>query len=157
MSLEYRSQSLQETEDARTSGYWFDLIEGIPGFEHPQVRGTDVIAPGKQGRYVGNRVNDFQELLIEGFIRGVGADAAERAEDWRQQTETILAVFALDSDPGSLIVDGGSNAYLGLQVEWEIQARTLDILPGPIQDKMSFQRWSFRLECVDGLWWVEGS
>lgn len=157
MTLEYRSQSLQETEDARTSGFWFDLIEGLPGFEHPQVRGTDVIAPGREGRYVGNRVNDFQELLLEGFIKGVGADPEERSQDWRDKTETILAVFALDSSPGSLVVDAGSNSYLGLSNSWEIQARTLDIMPGPIRDLMSFQTWSFRLECVDGLWWVEGT
>ena len=51
----------------------------------------------------------------------------------------------------------GSNDYLGLEAEWEIQVRTLDVLPGPIQNQMSFQRFSIRLECVDGLWWVEGS
>ena len=157
MGLTYRSQSLQETEDARTSGYYFDLIEGLPGHEHPQVRGEDVIAPGNPGRYRGNRVDDFQELLIEGFIKGVGADAEERRENWHTNSKLILGIMDLDSNPGSLIASPGSNAYLGLTVDWEIQVRTLDLMPGPILNNMSFQRWSIRLECIDGLWWVEGS
>ena len=157
MSLTFRSQSLQHTDDARTSSYYFDLIEGLPGHEHPQVRGEDVVAPGRQGRYEGNRVNDFQELLIEGFITGRGTDPEERREDWHTNTKLILGVMDLDQVPGSLIAGPGSNAYLGLVADWEIQVRTLDLLPGPIQNNMSFQRWSIRLECIDGLWWVEGS
>lgn len=155
--ITYRGQDLQDTADARTSLFYFDLIEGIPGFEPPQVRGTDVVAPGKQGRYVGNRVNDFQELLLEGFISGMGSDPEERSASWRDSTEAIMAVLQLDSAPGALVVSPGSNGYLGLSAPWTIQVRTLDLMPGPILNKMSFQRWSVRLECVDGLWWVEGS
>jgi hypothetical protein len=157
MSLTFRSQSLQDNADARLSSWYFDLIEGLPGHEPPQVRGEDPIAPGRQGRYTGNRVNDFQELLLEGFIRGRGTDPEERREDWHTNSQLILAVFALDSDPGTLEAAPGSNAYLGLSSPWEIQVRTLDVLPGPISNQMSFQTFSIRLECVDGLWWVEGS
>lgn len=156
MTLTYRSQSLQDNADARLARWYFDLVEGLPG-ESPEVRGTDVTAPGRQGRYRGNRVNDFQELLVEGFIRGFGATAAERSEDWHTNTQMILALFQRDLSPGSLIVGPGSNSYLGLAADWEIQARTLEPLPGPIRDKMSFQTWSITLECIDGLWWVEGS
>jgi hypothetical protein len=157
MSLTFRSQSLQDNADARLARWYFDLIEGLPGHENPEVRGEDVTAPGKEGQYLGNRINDRQELLVEGFIRGVGADAEERRLDWHTNTRTILAVFTLDASPGSLLAAPGSNDYLGLEAEWEIQARTLDQMPGPIHDLMSFQQWSFRLECIDGLWWVEGS
>ena len=157
MGLTYRSQSLQDTEDARTSRWYFDLIEGLPGHEHPQVRGKDVIAPGKPGRYGGNRINDIQELLIEGFISGRGADAEERRLDWHQNTMTVLGIMDLDQAAGSLVADPGSNDYLGLTTEWEIQVRVADILPGPIQNLMSFQRWSIRLYCVDGDFWTEGS
>jgi hypothetical protein len=157
MSLTFRGQSLQESADARTSSYYFDIIEGLPGHENPEVRGKDVTAPGKEGQYLGNRVNDRQELLIEGFITGRGADAEERRLDWHQNTQTILAAFTLDAAPGSLVAAPGSNDYLGLATSWEIQARTLDQLAGDIQNAMSFQRWSFRLECIDGLWWVSGS
>lgn len=156
MTLTYRGQSLQESDDARTSSYYFDIVEGVPGHENPEVRGEDVTAPGKEGQYQGNRVNDRQELLIEGFISGRGADAAERAEDWHTNSRLILGLFALDLDPDDLIATDGSNSYLGLGGStWTIQARTLDQMPGPIQNHMSFQRWSFRLECIDGLWWVE--
>lgn len=157
MGLTYRSQDLQESEDARTSAWYFDLIEGLPGHEHPQVRGEDVVAPGNPGRYRGNRVNDFQELLIEGFISGRGADPEERREDWHTNTKQILSVMDLDAAPGSLVADPGSNSYLGLVASWEIQVRVLDLMPGPIRNGMSLQTWSIRMECIDGLWWVEGS
>lgn len=157
MSLTFRSQSLQETADARTSSWYFDLIEGLPGHEHPEVRGEDVTAPGKEGQYRGNRINHRQELLLEGFISGRGTDPEERREDWHANSQTVLGVFALDLVPSTLTIAPGSNAYLGLLTEWEIEVRTLDLLPGPILNQMSFQRWSIRMECIDGLWWVEGS
>ena len=157
MGLTFRSQSLQDTDDARTSEWYFDLIEGLPGHEPPEVRGEDVTAPGKEGQYRGNRINDRQELLLEGFISGRGADPEERRENWHSNTLTIMAVLQRDLVPATLEAAPGSNAYLGLQSPWEIQVRTLDILPGPILNQMSFQRWSIRMECIDGLWWVEGS
>jgi hypothetical protein len=157
MSLTFRGQSLQDTDDARTSRWYFDIIEGIPGHEQPQVRGEDVTAPGKQGQYEGNRVFDRQEILLEGFISGVGADAAERRQDWHLNSETILAQFAMDLSPGSLVAAAGSNDYLGLESTFTIQVRTIDLMAGPIQNAMSFQRWSIRLECIDGVWWDAGS
>lgn len=157
MGLIFRSQSLQETEDSRTSAYYFDLIEGLPGHEPPEVRGEDVTAPGREGQYRGNRINDRQELLLEGFISGRGVDPEERREDWHTNTKLLMAVFQRYLVPATLTAAPGSNSYLGLVAEWEIEVRTLDIMPGPIQNQMSFQRWSIRMECIDGLWWVEGS
>ena len=90
MSLTFRTQSLQDNADSRLARWYFDLIEGLPGHEPPQVRGEDPVAPGRPGRYVGNRVTDFQELLLEGFISGRGADAEERREDWHTNTQLIL-------------------------------------------------------------------
>jgi hypothetical protein len=77
MSLRFRSQQIQDDANLAVARWHFDLVEGIPGHEPPQVRGEDVVAPGREGRYVGNRVNDFQELLLEGWIRGFGATTAE--------------------------------------------------------------------------------
>jgi hypothetical protein len=154
MSLTFRGQSLQQNADARIATYYFDIIEGIPDHENPEVRGEDVTAPGKEGQYLGNRVNHRQELLIEGFITGRGADATERRQDWHTNTALILAVFALDTAPGALVAAPGSNAYLGLTGSKSISVRTLDQMAGDIQNAMSFQRWSFRLECIDGTWWA---
>lgn len=157
MGLTYRGVSLQETDDPKTSRFWFDIVEGVPGHESPQVRGPDTVVPGRQGRTVRPRVNDVQELLIEGWIRGEGADQESRALDWHALSQTILAAFALDSDPGTLEVSPGAATvpYLGLLGTASIEARTLDQMAGPIESRMSFQTWSFRLECVDGLWWSE--
>lgn len=157
MGLTFRGQSLQHTGNPKTSAYFFDLIEGLPGHEPPRVRGEDVIAPGREGRYVGNRVNDYTEHLIEGFIRGMADTPEERAIEWHSNTETILAVFGLDLAPGSLVVTGGADSYLGLTDSASIEVRTVDVMPGPILSHQSYQRWSFKLEGVDGIWWAEGS
>lgn len=157
MGLTFRSQSLQDGETPEAARWWFDLIEGLPGHEPPQVRGEDVIAPGRQGHYTGNRVNDNLPLLIEGWIRGTGATPGERTDEWHQNTLTILSVFQLDTSPGTLIALPGSNGYLGLTDNAEIQARTLDLMAGPIRSRMSHQTWSIRLESVDGVWWDLGS
>lgn len=156
MSASFRSQQIQDDADLSIARWHFDLVEGIPGHEPPQVRGTDVIAPGREGRYVGNRVNDFQELLVEGWIRGFGNTPAERSEDWHASCQIILPLFALDLSPGDLVVGPGSNNYLGLEADWLIEARTLDFMPGPIRNHMSFQTFSFRLEAVasNGEWWA---
>lgn len=157
MGLTFRGQSLQHTSDPRTSAYFFDLIEGLPGHEPPRVRGEDVVAPGREGRYVGNRVNDYTEHLIEGFIRGMADTPEERALAWHEATQTILAVFAMDLAPGALVVTPGSDSYLGLTDDATIQARTIDVMPGPIISHQSYQRWSFKLEGIDGFWWDLGS
>jgi len=153
MGLTFRSQSLQDDEDPRLSRWYFDLLEGLPGHESPEVRGEDVIAPGREGRYVGNRVNDRQELLVEGFIRGFGATPQERTDDWHANSQLILAVFALDLSPGTLLAEPGSNGYLGLAGDAEITARTLELMPGPITNRMSHQTWSIKLESVHLDWW----
>lgn len=154
--LTFRGQSLQETEDPDTSRYWFDLIKGLP-YESPEVRGEDIVAPGRAGRYAGNRVLDRHELLIEGFIRGFGQTKEERSLDWHTVSSLILPVFALDTAPGSLVVGPGTIEYLGLVSDWDIEARTLDQMAGPILSRTSYQTWSFKLESIDGLWWQEES
>lgn len=153
MGLTYRSQSLQDDEDPRLARWYFDLLEGVPGHEPPEVRGDDVLAPGYEGLYVGNRVNERQELLLEGFIRGFGVDPEERTADWHANSQLILAVFARDLSPGTLLADPGSNSYLGLAGDAEILARTIELMPGPITNRMSHQTWSIKLESIDNNWW----
>lgn len=157
MGLTFRGVSLQDGETPSAARFWFDIIKGLPGHEPPEVRGKDVVAPGREGRYVGNRVNDHLDILIEGHIKGEGADPEARTDDWHSVTQTILAAFAQNLAPGSLIASPGSNGYLGLIDSAEIEARTVDVMAGPILSRMSYQTWSFKLESVSGLWWDLGS
>lgn len=153
--LTFRGQSLQETEDPRTSRYFFDLVKGVPQLMPAQVRGEDVLAPGRPGLYLGNRVEERMNPLLEGFIRGFGATPQERAESWYDASQTILTVFQMDSSPGTLLVGPGSISYLGLPSDFEIEVRSLDVMEGPIESHMHKQEWSIELEAVDGFWWTE--
>jgi len=157
MGLTFRGVSLQDGETPAAARYWFDVIRGLPGHEPADVRGEDTIAPGRPGRYIGNRVEDEYTILVEGFIRGIGADPGERTDDWHAATQTVLAAFQQDLSPGSLIITPGSNGYLGLFDDAEIQARTEDVMPGPITSRMSYQTWSMKLQAIDGIWWDLGS
>lgn len=157
MGLTFRGVSLQDGVTPSASRFWFDIIQGLPGHEPPEVKGEDVNAPGREGLYIGNRVNERLNILIEGFIKGEGQTPEERTDDWHAITQTILAAFVMDLNPTTLIVSPGSNGYLGLIDSAEIQARTVDVMPGPITSRMSYQTWSMKLECVDGVWWDLGS
>ena len=157
MGLTFRGQSLQDGTDPDSAEYWFDLIKGLPGHEPYEVRGTDVVAPGRKGRYAGNRVEDHLDLLIEGHIRGIGATPQERTDRWHEVTQTILAVFSLSLAPGTLVASPGSNGYLGLEDDAEIQARTVDVMGGSIRSRMSYQTLSFKLESIDEVGWDLGS
>lgn len=157
--LEFRSQSLQDTELPVNPlcRFWFDLIEGLPNREGPAVRGEDVVAPGRKGQYAGNRVADHLDILVEGWIRGIGATPEERSESWAESSDLILAVFQRDDTAGTLTVGPGPDSYLGLASDWSIQVRCIDPQPGPITSHMSYQRWSFKLRSIwqDEAFWVE--
>lgn len=153
MGLTFRSQALQDGETPQLARWWFDLIEGLPGHEPPEVGGEDVLAPGREGFYRGNRVNRRLPLLVEGFIRGRGETPEDRTEDWHANSQLILAVFALDLNPGTLLAQPGSNSYLGLAGDAEIAARTTELMPGPITNRMSHQTWSIQLESITSPFW----
>jgi len=157
MGLTFRGVQLQDGDTPSAARFWFDVIKGLPGHEPAEVRGEDTIAPGRPGRYIGNRVEELFPILLEGFIKGEGSDPQERTDDWHAATQTIMAAFQQDLNPGSLIISPGSNGYLGLLDDAEIQARTVDVMAGPIIARMSYQTWSVKLEAIDGVWWDLGS
>ena len=157
MGLTFRGVALQDGETPWAAKYWFDLIKGLPGHEPVEVRGDDILAPGRPGWYRGNRVEDHLDLLLEGFIKGEGADPEERTDDWHATTQTIMAAFQMDLDPGTLIASPGSNGYLGLVDDAEIAARTVDVMAGPIISRMSYQKWSIKLEAIGTTFWDLGS
>lgn len=138
--------------------WWFDIVEGIPGYEPPKVRGEDTIAPGRDGRYFGNRRNDISSMVIEGYIRGIGGDAEARRLDWRSNTLAVMANFQMDATEGTLTVTGDSpeGAYLGFEPgeSASIQARVVSVMPGRITT-MSHQLWSVELFSITPEWTID--
>lgn len=155
--ITFRSVDLQHASlKPPHAPWWFDLVEGLPGHEPPLVRGEDTIAPGRDGRYFGNRRNDLSRMVLEGYIRGIGADAEARRLDWRANTLTVMAAFQMDAAEGSLIVTPGDDSYLGLAdgESASISARPESIMPGRIV-AMSYQRWSIELFSIDPEWVID--
>jgi hypothetical protein len=155
--LNYRALDLQS---ATTH---FDLRSGY--VEPPTVRGEDDVLPGAAGRDVGARRADIRRIILEGHIRGAGADRDERAMSFRTASDALAAVLDRALTPGELVVGPAAPAqfpdaapYLGLTDNYSLNARVVNAISGPVQAHMSYQTWSIELECVDSPpEWVAGS
>jgi hypothetical protein len=154
--LRFRNQDLQ------TAAIHFDIASGFS--EPASVRGEDDIVPAADGRYVGPRRKDQRRIVLTGWVRGIGADWAERATAFREATDTLMGVMDLSDDPGTL--ETGSEApgafpddpaaYLGLSSDYELEARPVNLVGGPLDAHMSYQTWSIELVCVDSPpEWIE--
>lgn len=127
------------------------------------VRGEDVIIPARAGRTVMNRVVDVYRFSLQGHVRGIGSTREERSLSWRTATDALMAVMDFALDPDEVVIGpaapaqfpGETAPYLGLTGERVIVARCVSMVRGPVQNHMSFQGWSFEMECVDGLGWQE--
>lgn len=117
---------------------FFDLTRGF--LDPAEVRGVDVTVPGLAGRTVQSRVKDRRSLLLEGYVQGADAEA------WRDNIDILMVLMDRSLTPGSLVV---GNNYLGLDGgTMTIAARCVNLLPGPIQGGMTFQKWSIELEAI---------
>ncbi len=145
--LRFRSIDLQSGgRDSLTGGIWFDLETGY--FEPAEVRGEDDTVPEAAGMAVGPRIRHRRIITLVGHVRGSGATFEERSSSWYTYTQSLMAVMQLHSTPGLLEVDGD---YLGIpsgEVH-SLNARCIRAIPGPIQNRMAFQPWSFQLLCID--------
>lgn len=139
--------------DCQTLNIHLDLV----GYnESARVRGEDVVIPGLAGRVVMNRVKDIYRFNLEGYVQGTGDDPDERALSWRINTDALMAVMDLSLAPGAVEVGPeaperfpDSSPYLGLAGEKTLDARCVSMVRGPLHHHMSFQSWSFEMECVD--------
>ena len=129
--------------------------------EPPSVDGEDDVVLEATGREVGPRIYDVYRFRLEGHVRGVGTDREERALSWRAATDALMAVMDFVLDPGEVMIGPAAPAqfpdsasYLGLTADKFLNARCVSMVRGPVQRHMSFQTWSFEMECVDSppLW-----
>lgn len=143
-NLTYRAVDLQNGGDPWSSTIWLDLVEGYS--EPAEVRGEDLVIPQKPGMTEMTKVKHRRVIELRGHVRGVGATIAERAESWRAATDTLMATMSLSAASGALVI---GTPYLGLPSGTKtIQARCIDAIPGPILNRQSFQRWTFRLVAI---------
>lgn len=143
--ISFRAVDLQNGDaDPHSSTIWMDLVEGYS--EPAEVRGEDLVIPQKPGQTHMTRVKHRRMIELRGFVRGVGGTAAERAESWRTATDALMAVMDFSLSPGALVL---SAPYLGIPSGTKtIQAKCVDAIPGPINNRHSYQRWTFRLVAI---------
>jgi hypothetical protein len=154
--LKVRSLDVQDGDEPYTAGIWLDLVSGHA--EPADVRGEDDIVPGASGRSEGEWQRDVRRIQLEGHVRGFGATREERSSDWRANTDALMAVMQMHDAPGLVEVIG---PYLGIPTgdTHFLNARCIRVLPGPVTNRMSYQAWSFTLECIDSPpeWQIEAS
>lgn len=151
--LLFRSLDLQDGDDPYSAEIWLDIWNR---FEPAEVRGDDLVIPQKPGMTPMTLVKHRRVIELRGHVRGIGEDRAERQEAWRAATEALMAVMDYSLAPGTLEIVA---PYQGLASGSEsIEARAFDAIPGPVLNRESFQRWTFRLRAIaDEPEWLPGS
>jgi len=141
---------LVRTVDVRAEGFKLSLTQGFGG--GISVRGKDYVVPALAGRIAMPRIADVRTLLIEGWVSGIDW------ETWRYYTDLFHEIFDPEAEAGEIVVVG---PYLGVAADavYSIDARTLNVMPGPIQSGGggAFQHWSVELEATSPEWTVLGS
>lgn len=141
--------------DCQTLNIHLDVV----GYGEPfEVRGRDVLVPGAEGLFVppNSREGERYRFSLEGYVEGTGLTREARALSWRTATDVLMALMDRSLDPGQIVVGPAAPArfpdsasYLGLTEDMAINARCVSSVRGPVQRHMSFQTWSFEMECVE--------
>ena len=110
------------------------------------VRGVDTVIPGSAGEVERVRIAGARIIEIQGWVRGLGADDAARADDFRDAMETLRTLFSPTRTAATLIV--------GL----EDAVRTATIAARPLPDPIIAYKpvpaasVSVQLKAVDPVW-----
>ena len=109
-----------------STGLMFVVRSGLD--DEAEVRGEDVVIPGKAGRLVTNRVEDRRLIVLSGTVYGQGVteDAARLA--YRNLISTLHGIFGPTSSPGALVAYGPRYAASGHN--YSINARYLSAVWG---------------------------
>jgi hypothetical protein len=139
MGLTYR------TTDIQTANIYLDIVSGF--FEPPTVRGEDDLVFRAAGRDEMPRRADVRPIRLEGYGRGTGSTELARQQSWYAATSALMDLMDRTLASGPIVV---TPPYLGLPSGSKtIDARAVNAVGGPVLSCMTYQRWSFDLECVD--------
>lgn len=145
IGLTFRAADLQRSDFS----VFLEIIKGLNDL--PSVRGTDVVVPGLTGRIVRNRVADKRDIVLSGFVRGVGGSPTESSDRaaFRVVMDEMRTLFDPTLTPGDLIatLENGSTA--------RIAARTLNL----IEDNQlpTLSKINVELESVAPNWSTPGN
>lgn len=142
-ALVFRSVDLQNGDTPGESTIWMDLWNP---FEPAEVRGDDLVIPEKAGMTPMTKIKHRRLIELRGHVKGLGLTAAERSASFYSASEALRAVMDFDLAPGTL---QWLAPYLGLPSgSQSISCRAVDGIGGEVTNRMSFQRWTFRLVAV---------
>lgn len=88
VALTYDAVDIQDLD-----GIHLQITKGL--FEVANVRGTDVVVPGADGRTIRPRRFDRRQILLAGEVRAAGdvPDQDDRRSDYRDNLNTLRTLF----------------------------------------------------------------
>lgn len=120
--------------------------------EVPEVRGTDTIVPGLNGRIPRSRRLDRFVVEAEGYVMGAGSTEADQRSDFRSLIETLRDLMNPVQDPYNIVITDESGATR------TITARPQNMVAADDDGIPQFRRVSLQWESVDAAdWGVSGS
>ena len=131
---------------ARTGGgIYLDVVSGFDGVA--EVRGTDIVIPGRPGLTPLSRVKHRRLIELRGYVYGNpgAASFAAQQQDYRTHVTTLQGLIDPDDAAKSLVV---TTPYLGLAAgSKSINARFLNAIWDVVEMGV-FCRVSIQLEAV---------
>ena len=124
--LTFGGTDIKVSTAATAGGIYLDITGGFD--DVAEVRGTDVIVPGRAGRTPLSRVKDRRLIELTGYVNGNpgAASLALRQQSYRTHIVTLQALFAPTDAAKSLVV---TTPYLGLAAGTKtISARYLNAI-----------------------------
>jgi hypothetical protein len=143
--LTFDGTDIKEATARTAGGIYLDVVSGFDGVA--DVRGTDIVIPGRPGRTPLNRVADRRLIELRGYIHG-GPDTdtlVNRQIDYRANVVVFQGLFDPTDAAKALVV---TTPYLGLPSgSKSISARFLNAIWAEVVGGF-FCRVSVQLEAV---------
>lgn len=143
-----------------SNGYWFEITQGgLDGIF--DVRGSDTIIPGKDGREVRSRTADSMTVVLHGMVFGTPGGAGVSGSYSARMAELKDVGFYPVTDPIPLTIHPdavGVGGRVGAGETATLNVRFLRIVgPPAVGDQV--RQFDIELECVDSPpeWVIEAS
>lgn len=143
--LTFGGTDVKVSTASTAGGIYLDVVSGFDGVA--EVRGTDIVIPGRPGRTPLSRVKDRRLIELRGYVNGNpgAASLALRQQDYRAHIVTLQGLLDPDDAGKALVV---TTPYLGLPSgSKSITARYLNAIWGVVVGTY-FCEVSVQLEAV---------
>lgn len=141
--LSYKGTNLQDFPRI-----WLRIIEGGPD-DIPDVRGRDVVIPGRTGQIYGSRKEHRLGIMLRGWVAGAGPTEVLQRRDTALARQALHDLFDPTGGEGTLHVETEDG------VEWEIEAFPEALIWQANDEGIPTHRTvSVRLTAVDPPYWT---